>query len=442
MTASAAYRSHTQLWSDLLVALGGSEASLRRHLSERQFLFEILDVLGGSSTTLNLGGRASIMKAIVVASGGSVSPNHVSFNVLLAQLVEALGGDPISPSYNSTAQLLAAAVNAAADTGGGGGGGDYTASAVHFEGVSHLIADNLVIADSPYFSFVFWFKVANPGVGVPGGSNYNPFGFNNGIHGSTAYMNIGSAPGDRSVGNDNDSSDFVQEASFDTSGGVFSHDQWVCCMSCMDMDQSVGDKINFMVLNDTVYLDTPDDFSDGPFNIAFGGAASIGAACGTVLKTARYIGDIADVWLAPGQFVDFRIEANRRKFIDALGKPVFLGANGELPTGVAPPVFHSGDATEFIVNKGSAGDVFSLKGAIRTVGIAGPGSVAAIGARVGMVIASLVSTAIVDLSADFESVISVDDQIQQSSSDDLSATGLSIVFTAGTLTNATTSPSD
>jgi hypothetical protein len=119
MTASASYRSHTQLWSDLLVALGGSEASLRRHLSERQFLFEILDVLGGSSTTLNLGGRASIMKAIVVAAGGSVSPNHVSFNVLLAQLVEALGGDPISPAYNSTAQLLAAAVNAV-DTGGGG----------------------------------------------------------------------------------------------------------------------------------------------------------------------------------------------------------------------------------------------------------------------------------------------------------------------------------
>lgn len=125
MTASASYRSHGQLWSDLLIALGGSEAFLTRDLSERQFLFEILDVLGGSGSELVLGGRENIMAAIVNAAGGSVSPHQGNFNSLLAEFVVTLGGDRLSPLYNSTGELLAAAVNAATDTGGGGGGDEF-----------------------------------------------------------------------------------------------------------------------------------------------------------------------------------------------------------------------------------------------------------------------------------------------------------------------------
>lgn len=44
------------------------------------------------------------------------------------------------------------------------------------------------------------------------------------------------------------------------------------------------------------------------------------------------------VYISTG-FLDFSVEANRRKFIDAEGKPVDLGADGSLPTGSQPEIF-------------------------------------------------------------------------------------------------------
>lgn len=73
--------------------------------------------------------------------------------------------------------------------------------------------------------------------------------------------------------------------------------------------------------------------------------------------------DLADVWVGLGQYLDLSIDANRRKFIDAGGKPVYLGANGELPTGTTPAVFFSGDAAAFPTNRGTGG-AFTLTGAL------------------------------------------------------------------------------
>lgn len=88
----------------------------------------------------------------------------------------------------------------------------------------------------------------------------------------------------------------------------------------------------------------------------------------------RLDGCLADVYFAPGQFLDFSVEANRRKFIRADGKPADLGANGSRPTGVAPLVFHrldKGDfALNFAVNRGTGGN-FSMTGAL-TVGSTSP----------------------------------------------------------------------
>ena len=38
------------------------------------------------------------------------------------------------------------------------------------------------------------------------------------------------------------------------------------------------------------------------------------------------VDDLAEVWIAPGQYIDLSIESNRRKFITAGSKPVELGA--------------------------------------------------------------------------------------------------------------------
>lgn len=73
----------------------------------------------------------------------------------------------------------------------------------------------------------------------------------------------------------------------------------------------------------------------------------------------EYTADMADLWVAPG--VSLRSgsasipTATRRKFIDGSGKPVYLGANGEVPTGSAPAVFLSGDASSFGTNLGTGG---------------------------------------------------------------------------------------
>jgi hypothetical protein len=77
----------------------------------------------------------------------------------------------------------------------------------------------------------------------------------------------------------------------------------------------------------------------------------------------RFMGCLSEFWFAPGIYIDFSIAANRRKFIDAAGKPVFLGADGSLPTGTAPILYLNGDSTDFQTNRGTGGD-FTVNGAL------------------------------------------------------------------------------
>ena len=68
-------------------------------------------------------------------------------------------------------------------------------------------------------------------------------------------------------------------------------------------------------------------------------------------------GKIADFYLTLGETLDMTVEANRRKFIDASGNPVSLGADGSTPTGSQPEVYLGGttkDYTNWEENLGSA----------------------------------------------------------------------------------------
>lgn len=80
-------------------------------------------------------------------------------------------------------------------------------------------------------------------------------------------------------------------------------------------------------------------------------------------------GCLAEFYFAPNQFLDFSVTANRRKFISASGKPVFLGADGALPTGTAPLIYlHLGrgeTASNFATNRATGGN-FSITGALTT----------------------------------------------------------------------------
>lgn len=84
---------------------------------------------------------------------------------------------------------------------------------------------------------------------------------------------------------------------------------------------------------------------------------------------AKLDGCLAELYFAPGQYLDFSLVANRRKFISANGKPVSLGSDGSFPTGTAPiAYFHLNDGqavANFASNKGSGGD-FSITGTLTT----------------------------------------------------------------------------
>lgn len=95
---------------------------------------------------------------------------------------------------------------------------------------------------------------------------------------------------------------------------------------------------------------------------------SIGALANSP-NVFRLNGCLAEVYIAPGQYLDFSLVANRRKFISASGKPMHLGTTGSLPTGTAPLVYlHLDDgeaAANFATNRGTGGD-FTITGALAT----------------------------------------------------------------------------
>jgi hypothetical protein len=90
--------------------------------------------------------------------------------------------------------------------------------------------------------------------------------------------------------------------------------------------------------NDTI------DYTDTDF--------AVGA---TPAGTLKMNGRIGELWVNTTTRIDLSVEANRRKFIDADLRPVYLGATGEVPTGTAPAVFMSGPAANWHTNKGAGG---------------------------------------------------------------------------------------
>lgn len=80
-------------------------------------------------------------------------------------------------------------------------------------------------------------------------------------------------------------------------------------------------------------------------------------------------GCLAEFYFAPGQYLDLSATDNRRKFISATGKPVYLGADGSLPTGVAPLMYlhlDDGEAVaNFATNRGTGGN-FTITGTLDT----------------------------------------------------------------------------
>jgi hypothetical protein len=115
----------------------------------------------------------------------------------------------------------------------------------------------------------------------------------------------------------------------------------------------------YLYVNDASDLTTT-TLTDDTIDYDGSGAISIGASTAGADKLNA---DVADFWFSTS-FFDLSVEANRRLFRSAGGKPVDLGATGTNP-GVTPIVFLSGDTASWETNKGSGGG-FTEKGALTT----------------------------------------------------------------------------
>ena len=98
--------------------------------------------------------------------------------------------------------------------------------------------------------------------------------------------------------------------------------------------------------NDTVNFDGPTEWLIGANNTF----------------AQKINGDLGELWVAPGVYIDFSSLANREKFARA-GGPVNLGSDGSLPTGTAPAIYLSGATSTWHTNLGTGGG-FTENGAL------------------------------------------------------------------------------
>lgn len=104
--------------------------------------------------------------------------------------------------------------------------------------------------------------------------------------------------------------------------------------------------------------DTPITNTIAPGNIDYTGANN-GVGQNQV-PAASLDADVAEVWFNTS-YLDLSVEANRRKFIKANGKPEYLGKNGERPTGSSPLLYFKGPASNWGTNSGTGGN-FAVTG--------------------------------------------------------------------------------
>lgn len=135
---------------------------------------------------------------------------------------------------------------------------------------------------------------------------------------------------------------------------------WHHILASWDLNAAAG----YLYIDDTSDLSTPtltnDTIDYTQTNWAIGAKTD---------GTLKWDGCLAEVYFAPGQFLDLSVVTNRRKFISSGGKPVYLGSDGSLPTGVAPIVYQrvadAAAVATFATNLGTGGD-FSITGTLTT----------------------------------------------------------------------------
>lgn len=224
----------------------------------------------------------------------------------------------------------------------------YVTGAVTFDGTNDLMlrgGDLTNNADSNVGSLSLWLKM-NGGTGSSLGI----------MHASGGYFVSRPSTNKFRIVVANSTSNLQ----FETVTNVTSSTGWVHVLASWNTNFSAGNKLRQLYLNDVSNVTTVADAA-AAFNVDY---TQTNHAVGSMVNTTQKLNaDLADVWFAPGQYIDFSVQANRRKFRNGFGKPVYLGTNGELPTGTAPRIFLQGPASAFAMNKGTGGN-FTVTGTL------------------------------------------------------------------------------
>ena len=263
-------------------------------------------------------------------------------------------GVGVSPTTSIVASQTAAVISAA----GGGGGGPFTVDNANFNGSTTLSrsAPGLSgISDGKEWAFAFWFKMEDVALANTADEETNVI-FTIRAGSSNKFLLQRSALSDRSnkltlVGRNASGSVILLIQSTSPFTNVL-NDGWnhVLCSGNL----ATGAKN--LYINDVDKLESSGQTFTND-DIDFTGSMEIGRSADITDKP--FYGSLAELWF-DDSYIDFSVEANRRKWYSDGGTAVDLGADGSTPTGSSPLMYLHLDAGEaaanFALNAGTGGN--------------------------------------------------------------------------------------
>jgi len=227
------------------------------------------------------------------------------------------------------------------------GGGLAGKTAVNFDGSTYVERTAALVgrADSKMLTCSFWFKRASAGI-----STYQALCYSENYQHSVHFtLNNGfSFYGSKNSGGGN-------SFYFKISDGSFTDTDWHHIAMSVDVSNSSKRHVYVDGVDASPtwqdWNNTAIDLTSNP--VYFGVRPEL---------DEHYKGDLAEFYMAFGEYIDLSIASNLAKFLNGT-KPADLGADGSYPTGSRPIIYMSGDSTSFQDNLGGGG-AFTVDGTL------------------------------------------------------------------------------
>lgn len=234
------------------------------------------------------------------------------------------------------------------------GAGAFSAPAVKYDGVGNYIYRSALTGSSSFSTGIlsFWINLAN----VPAGASqvmqvYNPTALS-----GVACDLVASGGGFyiRSLAFNNSSSSSIV---FGSPSTTYSYGSWYNFLMSWDMSYASPGMLANYYVNDSAVTDKGQSGPASSIDYT-GGAVYINGNGITVPPSSNlFQGCLSELYFAPGQYLDFTVTDNRRKFINSSGKPSFLGYSGLAPTGIQPKIYiHRAYNDSYGTNDGDGGN--------------------------------------------------------------------------------------